>query len=86
MDDQAGIIAGHGRLEAAKSLAMDKVPVVKLTGLSEKLKRAYLDSALRRVPEVYFEAGDHELLFKVSDAEFSKLQASATEAKISHHM
>ncbi len=42
VDDQAGIIAGHGRLEAAKSLAMEKVPVVKLTGLSEKLKRAYL--------------------------------------------
>lgn len=47
---------------------------------------SYLDSALRRVPEVYFEAGDHELLVKVSDAEFSKLQASATEATISHHM
>ena len=47
---------------------------------------SYLDSALRRVPEVYFEAGDHELLVKVSDAEFSKLQASAAEATISHHM
>ncbi len=42
VDEKAGIIAGHGRLDAAKYLNLEQVPVVKLTGLSDALKRAYL--------------------------------------------
>lgn len=40
--DEAGrIIAGHGRLEAAKSLGIDGVPIVRISDLTEDQKRAY---------------------------------------------
>jgi DNA modification methylase len=42
VDGAAGIIAGHGRLLAAKRLGMESVPVIELTHLSDKQKRAYL--------------------------------------------
>jgi len=38
----AGIIAGHGRLEAAKSLGLPEVPVVVLDHLSDAQRRAYV--------------------------------------------
>jgi DNA modification methylase len=40
VDGGNGIIAGHGRLLAARKLGMDMVPVIKLHGLSEAQKRA----------------------------------------------
>ena len=42
IDDENQIIAGHGRVEAAKLLGIDKVPVVRLSHLSEAEKRAYI--------------------------------------------
>lgn len=42
VDDQLQIIAGHGRVEAAKLLKMEVVPVVRLSHLSEAEKRAYI--------------------------------------------
>jgi hypothetical protein len=42
VDAQNQIIAGHGRLAAAKKLAMDTVPVIRLSHLSPAQKRAYL--------------------------------------------
>lgn len=42
IDEEQGIIAGHGRLEAAKRLGMKEVPVLVLTGLTEAQKRAYI--------------------------------------------
>lgn len=42
VDGDAGIIAGHGRLMAAKQLGMEKVPVVELSHLSDEQKRAYI--------------------------------------------
>ncbi len=42
VDGEAGIIAGHGRLLAARELAMTTVPVIELTHLTEAQKRAYL--------------------------------------------
>lgn len=35
------ILAGHGRLQAAKKLGLIKVPVIRVAGLSEEQKRAY---------------------------------------------
>ena len=41
--DRAGtIIAGHGRVEAAKQLGLDTVPVIRLEHLNEDQKRAYI--------------------------------------------
>ena len=42
VDDAKQIIAGHGRVEAAKLLGIDAVPTCKLSHLSEAEKRAYI--------------------------------------------
>lgn len=42
VDGESGIIAGHGRVLAARKLGMDVVPVIELSGLSEAQKRAYI--------------------------------------------
>jgi len=42
LDEQGGIIAGHGRLSAANKLGMDEVPTITLSGLSEAQKKAYI--------------------------------------------
>jgi ParB-like chromosome segregation protein Spo0J len=40
IDEHATIIAGHGRLEAARSLGMAEVPTITLAGLSDAQRRA----------------------------------------------
>src|SRR5215470_1196375 len=42
VDTKAGIIAGHGRLLAARKLQLQQVPVIVLDHLSESQKRAYI--------------------------------------------
>jgi DNA modification methylase len=42
IDENGMLVAGHGRLEAAKLLALGEVPVIVLDGLSEAKKRALL--------------------------------------------
>lgn len=42
IDGKRGIIAGHGRLMAARELGLTEVPVIELTHLSEAQKRAYI--------------------------------------------
>lgn len=42
VDGENGIIAGHGRLAAARKLNMGEVPVIELSGLSDTQKRAYI--------------------------------------------
>src|SRR6266702_3862913 len=42
IDDERQIIAGHGRVEAAKLIGMNEVPTVRLSHLSEADKRAYI--------------------------------------------
>src|SRR5690349_7473477 len=42
VDGENGIIAGHGRLLAARKLGMTSVPVIELAGMSEAQKRAYI--------------------------------------------
>ena len=41
-DGENGIIAGHGRVMAARKLGMDTVPCIELSGLSDTQKRAYI--------------------------------------------
>ncbi len=40
VDEHEAIIAGHGRLDAARKLGMAEVPTITLTGLSDEQKRA----------------------------------------------
>ena len=42
VDGDNGIIAGNGRLLAARKLGMAEVPVIELHGLTEAQKRAYV--------------------------------------------
>jgi len=42
VDEQGGILAGHGRLLAARKLELAEVPVIRFEHLSEAQKRAYL--------------------------------------------
>jgi ParB-like chromosome segregation protein Spo0J len=42
MDEGAGILAGHGRLLAARKLGLAEVPVIRFEHLSEAQKRAYI--------------------------------------------
>ena len=42
IDKENSIIAGHGRLLAARKLGMDKVPVVQLEHMTEAQRKAYV--------------------------------------------
>jgi len=42
IDEKNGIIAGHGRLLAARKLSLGDVPCIRLEGLTEAQKRAYV--------------------------------------------
>src|SRR3569833_2190765 len=42
IDGANGVIAGHGRLLAARKLGLEAVPVIELDGLSDAQKRAYV--------------------------------------------
>ncbi|WP_436642156.1 site-specific DNA-methyltransferase [Microbaculum sp. FT89] len=42
VDSDGGIIAGHGRVEAAKLLCLEEVPVLRIEHLNETEKRAYV--------------------------------------------
>jgi hypothetical protein len=44
LDDKNGLIAGHGRLAAARLLGLKTVPCIELGHLSEAQKRAYIKS------------------------------------------
>jgi DNA modification methylase len=41
-DDEGMILAGHGRLEAARRIGLERVPVLRLSHLSEAERRAYV--------------------------------------------
>lgn len=42
VDEDSGILAGHGRLAAAKQLKLKKVPVIQFKHLTEVQRRAYM--------------------------------------------
>jgi DNA modification methylase len=42
IDNQNMILAGHGRLEAAKSLGLEQLPCVRLEGMTAEQKRSYV--------------------------------------------
>ena len=42
IDGDGGVIAGHGRIEAAKLLGIDTVPTIRLADMTEAQKRAYI--------------------------------------------
>ena len=53
IDKNFNLIAGHGRLMAAKELGMEKVPCIFVEGLSETQRKAYIiaDNKLGEIAE-----------------------------------
>jgi len=88
VDTQSGIIAGHGRLLAARKLQLREVPVIVLDHLSEAQKRGYIladnklaqnagwDEELLRCELAALEAEDFNLdLIGFDDEELARLLA-----------
>lgn len=69
VDGRNGIIAGHGRLLAARKLGMETVPCIELSGLSDTQRKAYIlaDNKLA------INAGWDEELLQLELADLSEL-------------
>jgi ParB-like chromosome segregation protein Spo0J len=69
LDGENGILAGHGRVLAARKLGMDEVPCIELAHLSEAQRRAYIlaDNQLT------LNAGWDEALLRVEVADLAEM-------------
>lgn len=75
VDGRRGVIAGHGRILAARQLGMGELPVIELAHLSESQKRAFI-LAENKLTE---RAGwDHELL----SLEMAELDAAGFDLEL----
>jgi len=92
VDGENGIIAGHGRLLAARKLGLTEVPVIELTDLTEAQKKAYViadnklalnagwDLEMLAVELGELQGFDFDLILTgFSDDELSKLLTEKTE-------
>jgi len=73
-DGANGILAGHGRLEAAKRLGIRSVPVISLRGLTATQKRMYIIADNKAAAD----AGWDKALLAAEFADLSKLGADLT--------
>lgn len=69
VDGQNGIIAGHGRVMAAKKLGLEEVPVIEASHLTEAQRRAYVIADNR----LALDAGWDEEMLRVEFAELEEL-------------
>ena len=79
IDSEMNVIAGHGRLMAAKKIGMRKVPCLFIEGLSESQRRAYIiaDNRLSEYSEWNMElvaAEIEELQLQEADLDFLEFQ------------
>src|SRR5579862_5110858 len=94
VDAKSGIIAGHGRLLAARKLGLTEVPVIVLNHLTEAQKRAYViadnqlalnagwDEELLRVELASLQDEEFNLdLIGFEDAELARLLAAPDAAE-----
>jgi DNA modification methylase len=79
VDGDNGVIAGHGRLLAARKLGMADVPVIELSGMSEAQKRAYILADNR----LALNAGWDETMLGLEVGELSALGVDMTLAGFS---
>ena len=76
VDGDNGIIAGHGRVQAARKLGLTQIPVIELEGLSETQKKAYVLADNRIASNAGWNAEllENELsVLAVDDFDMSKL-------------
>lgn len=69
IDGENGIIAGHGRVMAAKKLGLDSVPVIEASHLTEAQRRAYVIADNR----LALDAGWDDEMLRVEFAELEEL-------------
>jgi len=69
VDGESGIVAGHGRVMAAKKLGMDEVPVIEANHLTEAQRRAYVIADNR----LALDAGWDDEMLRVEFAELEGL-------------
>jgi DNA modification methylase len=69
VDGANGIIAGHGRVLAARKLGLERVPVIELAHMSEAQKRAYVVAD----NQLALNAGWDEALLRLELADLSEL-------------
>jgi DNA modification methylase len=93
IDSKAGILAGHGRLLAARKLQLAEVPVIILNHLSETQRRAYIiddklaenagwDETLLRLELAALEEQDFDVsLIGFEDEELARLLAAQGAAE-----
>ncbi|MBB6193201.1 site-specific DNA-methyltransferase (adenine-specific) [Sphingobium wenxiniae] len=94
VDEDGGLIAGHGRVLAARKLGLTEIPVMVAAGWTEARKRAYVladnklalnagwDAELLRVELTDLQAFDFDLgLTGFSDDELAALTAVKTEGQ-----
>jgi len=75
VDGESGIVAGHGRVMAAKKLGMDEVPVIEASHLTEAQRRAYVIADNR----LALDAGWDDELLRV---EFAELEGLGFDLKL----
>ena len=69
VDGENGIIAGHGRVMAARKLGLERVPVIELAHMSDAQKRAYVLADNR----LALDAGWDDELLRLELADLSEL-------------
>jgi len=92
VDDDGGVIAGQGRLEAARTLGMTEVPTIHLSSMSEADRRAYViadnriaenagwDRKLLSLEFQYLDALELDFDLSVTGFEFPEIEALIDEA------
>ncbi len=70
--------------EIARVFADCEVGAIPVLGKAYGLTTV-VDHALCSLEEIYFEAGDHEVLIRISGEDFQRLMGGATFASFSHH-
>lgn len=86
IDSEMNVIAGHGRLMAAKQLGMEKVPCQLVEGLNDSQRRAYIlaDNRLNEYSEWKLETVAEEiesLGLEEANIEFMEFQFDGAEEK-----
>lgn len=93
VDDAGGIVAGHGRVMAARMLGLPTVPCIVLAGLTEAQRRAYVladnkialnagwdEALLRQELDALLAEGFDLALTGFSDSEIAALEVSSPAA------
>ena len=95
-DGENGIIAGHGRLMAARKLGMDEVPTIDIIGLTDTQKRALIladnkmalnaswdfESLKLEIEDISMGGGESQLITGFSQSELDSILGNVNEDEL----